>query len=535
MEIKKLLALLKAILPGSIKIFGENKNSNSILKKVQKSVVLVFLMSMIMFSVGTYAYLLVDSLKEVDMSYIAITLFAIMSSTMIFMQGIFISQGILFNSGDNQLLFSMPIKKSTIFASRVIKLLLSQYLWNVIIMVPTIIVYGFMENPAINFYITSICLILTLPIVPTIIAAIFGSLIQGIASKFKHKKIAQTFGMLILTMGILVFSFNLESIIGNIVKNAQSINEMITMIYYPVGIYIECILNFDVMKIIIPIVIDIVLIFVVTQLFAIPYYKVLSRLSEKNSGKKTKIKNSKTKGVIMALFIKEFKRYTSSPIYMMNTLFAPLMLIIGSIYAMVSPNQLIDLVSSEYGDISGFISKAYMIFVLFVVSIMSTTAVSISLEGKNLWILKSLPIDEKKIFISKILLNLIIMVPFTVIATIIFAITYKFSLLDTIFGIVVSTVVPLLISILGLIINLKYPKLEFRSDTEVVKRSTSTLVSIYIGMIIAIAPVILYFVLDTVNIDLYTGIVISLYGVITIVLWRILMTYGVKKFRKLSN
>ena len=59
-----------------------------------------------------------------------------------------------------------------------------------------------------------------------------------------------------------------------------------------------------------------------------------------------------------------------------------------------------------------------LIILSFGVGLTCTTGSSISIEGKNLWILKSSPLEVKDIFISKIAVNIILLVPAIIFDTI---------------------------------------------------------------------------------------------------------------------
>ena len=86
---------------------------------------------------------------------------------------------------------------------------------------------------------------------------------------------------------------------------------------------------------------------------------------------------------------------------------SPIMIIIMSILLVVSG---VDKVG-EMLEVPNFAS-GIALFIPFIMAMMMsmspTTHSSISLEGKNLWIIKSIPVEIKEIFYSKIMVNLTI-------------------------------------------------------------------------------------------------------------------------------
>ena len=74
------------------------------------------------------------------------------------------------------------------------------------------------------------------------------SCIKLISSKFKSKKIMQTLLSSIVFLGIFYLSMNLESFISDIASKATSINDLLTKIYYPLGLYINLITKFKILE-----------------------------------------------------------------------------------------------------------------------------------------------------------------------------------------------------------------------------------------------------------------------------------------------
>ena len=89
-------------------------------------------------------------------------------------------------------------------------------------------------------------------------------------------------------------------------------------------------------------------------------------------------------------------------------------------------------------------------------------------------------------------------------------------------------------AVIGLIVNLKYPKMNASNDTEIVKQSISSMVSVFIGMFIifiSIAGALYlnkYFSLDY---ALLINIIVLL--IIALISYIILIKWGKKEYRKI--
>ena len=89
--------------------------------------------------------------------------------------------------------------------------------------------------------------------------------------------------------------------------------------------------------------------------------------------------------------------------------------------------------------------------------------------------------------------------------------------------------------LVGLIVNLIYPKLNASNDTEVVKQSMSSMISVFVGMAVFILSMlgIVYFS-KYLDINLLMLIHLSILLVLVICLYFVLMKFGVKAYKRLN-
>ena len=299
-------------------------------------------------------------------------------------------------------------------------------------LLPAFVIYIYFEHPSISFYIISFIMTILIPIIPTVISSILGYLVKMVSSKFKSKKIMQTILSSIIFMGIFFLSFNLNNFIKEIASRAFSINDMLTRIYYPVGAYTTLIDKFDIMVFLKLLLINIIPFILFILLGGKYYFKIIEGSKEsivrKNKNKKEVYKKNSP---IKALTIKELKRYFSSPVYMFNTIFGLLLVLVLTILLCIKGNSIIEmLLSNEELNINISIPVIYYVLVLFSCLMTSITSSSVSLEGKTINITKSLPISERDIFKSKIIYPYIIELPFVIISELIFFIVFKVNIIN---------------------------------------------------------------------------------------------------------
>ena len=532
----KTFSLLKAALSQDMNMFKYSAKRNS--SKLKKTLFPILLFILIGVSIGTYAYMIGEKLAPLHLTYIMLSMFIMLVTIMTFIEGIYKSQGILFEAKDNDLLFSLPIKKSQILFVRIFKLLLFQYIYNLMFLLPSFVVFVYFEKPSISFYFISLLMSILIPIIPTIISSILGYVIKSSSSKFKSKKIVQTLLSSIVFLGIFYFSMNLESFIKDIVSKATSINDMLTSIYYPLGLYINLITKFNIVELLKLLFVNIIPFILFIIIGAKFYFSIISNSKESSTNKKLNHKNNifvKRKPVV-SLVRKELKRYFSSPVYMFNTSFGLLLSVIVSIYLFFKGKGIFDMILANYGVNSNLsLPVLFYFFILFVGLMTSISSSSISLEGKTMNITKSLPIKEDKILNSKILTCYVIELPFILFSIILFIIKFRPNLFYIILIILLGFLTIFISAIIGLIINLKYPKMNATNDTEVVKQSMSSMISVFIGIGIFIGSILLgAFLNKYININIVLLLHISLITIISLILYYILIKFGVKEYRRIN-
>lgn len=536
---KKLLSLLKATMSQDMNLFkvkkGESKN---------KAVILVLTL-IVMFAVGSYAYMIAEALAPINQTIVMVNIFIIVTTLITFIEGIYKSQGILFEAKDNDLLFSMPIEKSKILFARIAKLITFQTLYNSLFIIPAFAVYIYFERPNVMFYAISVLMIFLLPIIPTILSSIIGYIVKGISIKFKLKKLFQTVLTLVFMIGIFFVALNLEQMIGGIEQNADNINQSLESVYYPVKLYSNLVQNFNIIELLKLLAINIIPTILFIYIASIFYFKIISKTTEK-SGKKNKSillnnKILKRRPKVVSLIKKELKRFLDSPVYIINTMFGGVIIVATTIGIAINFDEMLNAFVGQIGmgidreQIINLMPKIFYEIVVFTSCLTSITSSMISIEGKSFNVTKSLPVSTKKILLSKIMASNILSTPLILISDIIFFVTFKTEMIDIIYILLISIIMPTLIGIIGLLINLRFPKMDASSDTEVVKQSVSFAIAVFIGMGIGIASIILMATVGS-NMNLNIFVMVELVALlfIIVVLWNILKIYGTKRFKEIE-
>ncbi|MCR5734762.1 MAG: hypothetical protein K6G22_09180, partial [Lachnospiraceae bacterium] len=171
-------------------------------------------------------------------------------------------------------------------------------------------------------------------------------------------------------------------------------------------------------------------------------------------------------------------------------LFAIVTLIIGfdKIIAVVTQNAPLD---------AKMLQPAIPFVAYFFIGMVSTTACSPSLEGRNYWIVQSLPIDKKTLYHGKMLFNMCFMVPFMVFSVICLSISAHTPFFNTILYIILGIVLCAFSTAWGLVCGLKHMRLDWENEIEVIKQSSAVVIYMLPNMFANMALVVLVVYLGT--------------------------------------
>ncbi|MBR2587765.1 MAG: hypothetical protein IKD77_00985 [Bacilli bacterium] len=492
---KKMFSLVRASMTEGMNLFKISTKKKNTFTKIGLPVFLTLMLMMAMYS---YSENMIIQLATVKMEIVLLTLFIMVTSIMTVVEGIYKSGNLLFNCKDDNLLLSLPIRKSTVLFIRMFKFYVFELLYNSIFLIPSMIVYAKYTNPSITYYIVSLIGVVVFPIIPILVSSLIGTIITFLASRFKGKNLAQTILTVIFMLGIMYISYNSNALIMNITDNASSINDFITKIYYPAGAYIELVTNFNPIKLLEFIVVNVCLFVITTMVMGKVYFNINSGVKAINLKKSNKKYTIKSTTPTRTLIKKELNRFVNSPVFITNAGFGLVLFILGCVLITVKFDSLAEIITKSDAGITLDYIKSYMPTILFgficLTSFMtSITSSMISLEGKSFELLKSLPLKPYKIVRAKVLTAILIMLPCILIGDAIIFIRFGFDLLSIVFILIASILLPLCAETLGIIINLKYPRMDAKNDTEVVKQSSSSAISVFLGMaIIGITVAILF-------------------------------------------
>lgn len=454
-------------------------------------------------------------------SFLAL-MFAITSIYILF-YNLFKVKNILFDFKDYDLLMSLPISRNTIIFSKLVSLYLLNLLYTFIIMIPSLVAYN--NYVSINFELLYGILLFIVPIIPLLVSLIIGIFLAYLESFFKNKNIGSYIMNLSLVFLVLFLSLKIGKMeTSEIANSSLNLIERIDNIYPLTSLFTNLLTNFHFFDLFIFIVIPIILMMIFTLIIDKFYITIRTRLLKTDIKSDYQIKEYRSKKGLFSLYHKEIKRFFASPLYVINTIFGLILLSISILSIILfKDDRIANLMKIE--NLSDFLRINIFFIISLCCVLSSTTAPSISLEGKSLWIMKMIPQSVDNILLSKILVNLTFLVPAVLIFGTFFGIYLHFTLGEFILCYLMPLAYSIFIAMLGLLFNLMFPRFDYDNEIKVIKQSLATTLTIFAGLFSVLIP----FTMFKINFD-YCILVTAIVFFVDIILTIALHYYGQKKF-----
>ncbi len=452
--------------------------------------VYIFVAAVFAFIFTMLATLIAPVLIAINADWFYFLLFIGIDVTLVFVFGVFETKSEIFECKDNELLLSMPIKPRDIVMSRIISVIIWNYIESALVFLPAIIVYA-VYGGMIKGIIGAVILLLFIPLLPTALSCLVGYAVSVVASKFKRKTFISVI-FFVAFFAAYMFGYSslingVDSMLLNVEGFADSAGRLAFL--YAIG-------NAALLK---PL--PLVLLCFASLASAVGAIVLISlgfeRIAFSNRGEKRieyKEKRTSRRSVMFSLTKKELSRFTSSATYIINSALGIVFMLIFAIYAAIKMEQL-GVYAAMFSELLS-IRRAINAVELTAVALVSVLAVcasfsymsscSLSLEGKSLWIIKSMPISGRTVLLSKVLSHLAVTtLPMLISSVILICATGDVG--RSWYYILVPQGVAVIGALVGILWNTAFPKFEFTNEAAVIKNSASVFLTMLTVMLVGAA------------------------------------------------
>lgn len=483
---------------------------------------------------GVYSFLLGSMLAPVGMLNLVPVTMALASCLASLMFTAFAASGIVFGNKDSDLMLSLPLSSFSVMLSKIIALYLENLFFGLFMMLPAGAAYLFYGGEGgIMFVVRLLLFNFILPLLPTTFALLVGFILAFVQAKMGRNALLGNLFYLAFFALIMIFSFKLNTYAAALLQNGELINGIFSTWLLPLGLYRDAIFGNwlagvgFVLMLVVPFLL-------IVYLFSIKYKKILTILSSTKIKQNYKLTAMKSEGQTKSLIKKEFGRYFGTPIYVFNTSIGVIIAVGAAIYSVIMRNDISAILMQLFG--SGEFPILMMVcgIAAFCCALTATSCISISLEGKTLWILKEAPISAKTLFLAKASVNIALILTIAVVGAPLAAFGLGLSVVQGVaLALLCASFAPF-VSFSGLIINLFFPKMDGTNDTLIVKQSISAMLGVFLGFGVMGIGVGAYFMFGkTIGEVPFIFACSAVLLIFSVVFWQILCTKGVKLLKAL--
>lgn len=434
-------------------------------------------------------------------------------------------------SKDIETLLPLPLRPVHILVSKILVVLVTQYIIYFIGFSTVMILYGLKHNPGVMFYLNGLLLVFLLPLTPLIVISLFCFVIMRFVNISRYKELVKT----IAYLALLILPFLIRRII-NLTTLNQS-NSISESVFYLIRRSFFEYQNPAYTVLIIVITLIFVLLFIL--LGEALYFKGVvgnsesfERINPKESLKLKRLKPS------YAYILNEVRSYIRTPVYLIhciikNSLWPVLVFVVlwsqrSSLLNQIPIIQ--DLITSHDGRI------IYIIFAVVHLQLGQnySAAISFSKDGSHIMTSKYIPIGFVKQIMYRVYASAIVLVIPSLILLVMILWLFSIPLDLSILAVLLSIFPTFFGAMLGVIMDLYNPQFHWDSEARLIKSNWNI---VCVNIIAICISAIFIFIAFRGNSGFITAVIVCV-GVsclANLVLYMLIKKRGASKFHEMLD
>lgn len=485
---------------------------------------------------GGLGFSLVEPISGAGLDWLYFSMISMLALALGVFGSVFNTYSSLYKAKDNEMLLSMPIEPSKILVVRLLGVFAMGLLYESLVFIPASVVYfivtGFKALPVI----CCIILWLVLCLLILVLTCLLGWCVAIISSKIKNKSFVTVIASLAFFAAYYFVYFKLTAILQNFAQYSEAIGSGIRQYAYPLYMLGKA-ASGDILSLVIITAVVFALTALTCAVLSKSFLKITTA-SHTAASKTAKKQSTKQTGVSHALFMKELRHFLASPTYMLNCGLGTVLLPITAIAAFIKKYDLMSIVNEISLEIP-LVKDIFPLIICAAVCLLSSmndiTAPSVSLEGKSIWIVQSMPIDSSLTLKAKRNLHLSLTLPPVIVTSVILHAVADSDIIMAVTGTLLASVFTWFSADAGLFLNLKMPNLSWQNEAVPIKQSIATMLALFGGWLIVILLAVIYFLLrHVVSPIVYVIICTVVLSLLTLLTERYVMKKGAAIFDELG-
>ncbi len=414
--------------------------------------------------------------------------FTLALTALAFMTAMFKGPEMLFGGSDTPALRAMPVAPGSIVASRLLALLATELVFSLLIGVPAGAVYGLHMGAAGGVrLVLALCLV---PALPMAAALALGTLLARLTLRMRHRALLTAVLNVALFVAIMALcgALTAAGVQGRLTQSVMlammgRLDRLLTGLYPPADWTAQAAAGNGGALVLLAAV-SLGALALLTLAATACFARLADALGMAAPAARGSTQTGRPRSPLRALYGKEVRRFTSSSIYMMNASAGLLIYAMATAAAcltdlqpVLAPLLAVPVVRSR---LPGLLTLAAMLLA----GMTSTTSSSISMEGRQMETLHAMPVRRRDWLGAKLLLQMTLSAPVLALCGGVLALRLGLSAAQGAMLILAPAAYSLVMGIVGLALNLRFPRFDWEREVEAVKNGLSVLLTILIGMLV---------------------------------------------------
>lgn len=380
---------------------------------------------------------------------------------------------------DNDLLLSMPIPASTLICARLLGVYLMGLLYSSVVILPTVIVYWIMADASIPAILGGLLLMLLISVFVLTLSFTLGWVVAKISQKLKRRSLITVLASLAFIGGYYFVYFKAQSMLQDLLANAAVYGARIRQSAYPLYLFGSVGVGDGMAALIVTAAVA-VLFGLMWLLLSRSFLRIATSGGkiDRKAYRKTAVRQRSVDG---ALLRREFSRFAASPNYILNCGLGTFLIPLCAVAVLWKGSSLFALMNEMFAEVPGGTLLLLCVLLCALASMNLITAPSVSLEGKSLWLMQSLPVESWKVFRAKVRMQLILTVPSMLLCVVCVAVVYPLKPIQLILMLLLVASYGLLAALSGLTLGVKLPTLSWTNEVLPLKQGAPVTLALFGG------------------------------------------------------
>ena len=542
MVIKMILRLVKlnfsALFAGIFRGYRKKKKTKPI-TVILVGLLIIYIVGALGVMFGTMFYMICAPMFQMGIGWLYFAMAGLLVFALCFVGSIFMVQSQIFSEKDNELLLSMPIKPPAILAGRLVALVIIEYLYAALIIIPVfvvLIITGYISSvPALGIVFYFAAALLT-PLVALAAGCLVGWVVAMISSKMHNRNLPTLILSLVFLAVYFWFCTQMMNNVNTLIANGAEIAEALRRSVFPAYHLGTAIADGNALSFLIFAACAIVPFVLLCYLLSISFVKLATanRVARKVKYREKALRAS---GARFALLKRELMHLWALPMYILNSMLGAVATVVLAIVLIARPGVLLDPLRQFTALFPGFdMGIAGAIIISALAAINTVSAPSVSLEGKSLWIVKSLPVRARDVLLAKVGMHIAACgAPALLAGIACIAALPMNGIAQPALTFVLPLSITVMFSLLGVTLNLTFPRLDWINPIQPVKQGASCMLTMFGGMALVAVLLIIYIFLPggAITPENYLLICAAVFIAASVVLYAYLIGAGSRKFEAL--